>query len=58
MTLVPKFPLRGEIWLAHLPTDRAAKRRRPVVIVSLDTRNRHERANTVLVVPLTTSIRG
>jgi mRNA-degrading endonuclease toxin of MazEF toxin-antitoxin module len=27
-----------------------------VVIVSLDVRNRHERADTVLVVPLTTSI--
>jgi mRNA-degrading endonuclease toxin of MazEF toxin-antitoxin module len=27
-----------------------------VVIVSLDARNRHERADTVLVVPLTTSI--
>ena len=32
------------------------KGRRPVVIVSLDARNRHERADTVLVVPLTTSI--
>jgi mRNA-degrading endonuclease toxin of MazEF toxin-antitoxin module len=29
---------------------------RPVVIVSLDARNRHERADTVLAVPLTTSI--
>ena len=56
MPPVPKYPLRGEIWFAHLPTDPAAKGRRPVVIVSLDTRNRHERANTVLVVPLTTSI--
>lgn len=27
-----------------------------MVIVSLDARNRHERADTVLVVPLTTSI--
>jgi mRNA-degrading endonuclease toxin of MazEF toxin-antitoxin module len=27
-----------------------------VVIVSLDVRNRHERADTVLVVPLTTSV--
>jgi mRNA-degrading endonuclease toxin of MazEF toxin-antitoxin module len=32
------------------------KGRRPVVIVSLDARNRHERASTVLVAPLTTSI--
>ena len=56
MPPVPKFPLRGEIWFAHLPTDPAAKGRRPVVVVSGDTRNRHERASTVLVVPLTTSI--
>jgi len=27
-----------------------------VVVVSLDARNRHERADTVLVVPLTTSV--
>ena len=32
------------------------KGRRPVVVVSLDARNRHERADTVLVVPLTTSV--
>lgn len=32
------------------------KGRRPVVIVSLDVRNRHERADTVLVVPLTTTV--
>jgi mRNA-degrading endonuclease toxin of MazEF toxin-antitoxin module len=56
---VPSFkrpPLRGEIWFIRLATDLPAKRRRPVVIVSLDARNRHERADTVLVVPLTTSI--
>ena len=56
MPSVPKHPLRGEIWFAHLPTDPATKGRRPVVIVSLDARNRHEKSNTVLVVPLTTSI--
>ena len=49
-------PLRGEIWFVQLPTDPPGKRRRPVVIVSLDARNRHERADTVLVVPLTTSV--
>jgi mRNA interferase MazF len=49
-------PLRGEIWFAQLPVDPAEKGKRPVVIVSLDARNRHERAPTVLVVPLTTSI--
>lgn len=51
-----RMPLRGEIWFAQLPTDPPEKGRRPVIIVSLDARNRHERADTVLVVPLTTSI--
>src|SRR6202007_3181513 len=46
----------GEIWFVQLLADRPQKGRRPVVIVSLDARNRHERADTVLVVPLTTSI--
>ena len=49
-------PLRGEIWFVQLPTDPPTKGRRPVVIVSLDGRNRHEQADTVLVVPLTTSV--
>jgi mRNA interferase MazF len=52
----PRTALRGEIWFVQLPTDPPEKGRRPVVIVSLDARNRHERADTVLVVPLTTSI--
>jgi mRNA-degrading endonuclease toxin of MazEF toxin-antitoxin module len=43
-----KGPRRGEIWFVQ--------GRRPVIIVSLDARNRHERADTVLAVPLTTSI--
>jgi len=51
-----KPPLRGEIWFVQLPVDPAEKGRRPVAIVSLDARNRHERADTVLVVPLSTSI--
>ena len=51
-----KVPLRGEIWFVQLPVDPPEKGRRPVVIVSLDARNRHERADTVLVIPLTTSI--
>jgi mRNA interferase MazF len=51
-----RTPLRGEIWFVQLPVDPPEKGRRPVVIVSLDARNRHERADTVLVVPLTTSI--
>jgi mRNA-degrading endonuclease toxin of MazEF toxin-antitoxin module len=49
-------PLRGEIWYVKLATDPPDKAERPVVIVSLDARNRHERANTVLVAPLTGSI--
>jgi len=51
-----KVPRRGEIWFVQLPVDPPEKGHRPVVIVSLDARNRHERADTVLVVPLTTSI--
>jgi mRNA interferase MazF len=51
-----RTPLRGEIWFVQLHVDPPGKGRRPVVIVSLDARNRHERADTVLVVPLTTSI--
>ena len=51
-----RIPLRGEIWFIQLHTDPPEKGRRPVIIVSLDARNRHERADTVLVVPLITSI--
>jgi mRNA-degrading endonuclease toxin of MazEF toxin-antitoxin module len=40
----------------RLPSDPADKPPRPVVIVSLDARNSNPRANTVLVVPLATSI--
>ena len=56
MPSTPRTPLRGEIWFVQLSMDPPEKGRRPVVIVSLDVRNRHERADTVLVVPLTTSI--
>jgi mRNA interferase MazF len=51
-----KNPLRGQIWFVQLHVDPPDKGRRPIVIVSLDARNRHERADTVLAVPLTTSI--
>jgi len=50
------FPRRGEIWFVRLPTDPPGKGARPVVIVSTDDRNSHPRANTVLVVPLSTSV--
>src|SRR5438874_6786013 len=50
------FPRRGEIWFVKLPTDPTEKGPRPVVIVSVDERNAHPRADTVLVAPLTTSV--
>jgi mRNA-degrading endonuclease toxin of MazEF toxin-antitoxin module len=51
-----RYPLRGEIWWTQFPTDPPDKGRRPVIIVSADGRNSHPRSNTVLVVPLSTSI--
>jgi len=49
---VKRSALRGEIWSVQIPTDPPDKGRREVVVVSSDARNRHERATTVLVVPL------
>ena len=40
----------------HLPSDPPDKHPRPVVVVSPDARNLHPRAQTVLVVPFSTSI--
>lgn len=51
-----RMPLRGEIWYVKLPTDPPDKAARPVIIVSLDARNRHSGASTVLVAPLTGSV--
>ncbi len=51
-----RIPSRGEIWFIHLPTDPPGKGPRPVVIVSTDGRNRNPRAQTILVIPLTTSV--
>lgn len=51
-----RMPLRGEIWYVKLPTDPPEKAARPVIIVSLDARNRHPGASTVLVTPLTGSV--
>jgi len=51
-----RAPLRGEIWFAKFPADPPDKGRRPIVIVSVDARNRHERVNTVLAIPLATSL--
>lgn len=54
--MADRFPQRGEIWFTKIPTDLPDKGRRPVVIVSTNARNFHVRANTVLVVPLSTSV--
>lgn len=51
-----RYPRRGEIWWTRFPTDPPEKGRRPVIVVSTDGRNLHPRANTVLVIPLSTSI--
>jgi mRNA-degrading endonuclease toxin of MazEF toxin-antitoxin module len=51
-----RMPSRGEIWYVKLPTDPTEKAARPVIIVSLDARNRHPGASTVLVAPLTGSV--
>jgi mRNA-degrading endonuclease toxin of MazEF toxin-antitoxin module len=51
----PRSPLRGEIWWAHFATDTAGKNR-PAVIVSQNGRNQHPRADSVLAVPLSTSV--
>src|SRR5947208_14934401 len=47
-------PKRGEIWFVKFPSDPPEKNPRPVVIVSMDARNQHPRAETVLAVPLST----
>jgi mRNA-degrading endonuclease toxin of MazEF toxin-antitoxin module len=49
-------PQRGQIWYARFPGDPAGKNPRPALIVSLDSRNTHPRANTVLAVPLSTTL--
>ena len=56
MTSAVDSPARGQIWFVELHTDPPGKGRRPVIVVSMDERNRHPRANTVLIVPLTTTI--
>lgn len=56
MPAAQRFPQRGEIWWTNFHTDPPDKGRRPVIVVSPDARNRHERATTVLVIPLSTSI--
>jgi mRNA-degrading endonuclease toxin of MazEF toxin-antitoxin module len=50
-------PLRGEIWFVPFPSDPPGKDDRPVVIVSPNFRNQHPKADTVLAVPFSTTIR-
>jgi len=50
-----RSPKRGEIWWVHFATDEPGKNR-PAVIVSTDGRNSHPRADTVLAIPLSTSV--
>ena len=50
-------PQRGEIWFVKLDTDPPDKNPRPVVIISMDARNNHQRADTVLGVPLSTTLK-
>ncbi len=56
MTAVGRSPVRGEIWWTRFPTDPPDKGRRPVIIVSPNARNSHPRANTLLAIPLSTSV--
>jgi len=51
-----RWPRRGEIWFVKLYVDPPEKGHRPILIVSVDARNANDRADTVLAVPLTTSI--
>jgi mRNA-degrading endonuclease toxin of MazEF toxin-antitoxin module len=50
-----RSPQRGEIWWTHFSTDLLGKNR-PAVIVSQNGRNGHPRADSVLAIPLSTSI--
>jgi len=56
VTAVGRSPVRGEIWWTRFPTDPPDKGRRPVIIVSPNARNSHPRANTLLAIPLSTSV--
>ncbi len=49
-------PVRGQILFVSLPQDPTGKGARPVIVVSLDARNLHPRASSVLVIPLSTSV--
>jgi mRNA-degrading endonuclease toxin of MazEF toxin-antitoxin module len=55
MADLPK-PLRGEIWDVDFPSDPPGKGPRPVLIVSINSRNTHPKATSVLVVPFTMTL--
>ena len=54
-TQARRSPQRGEIWWTHFHTDTPGKNR-PAVIVSQNGRNNHPRADSVLAIPLSTSV--
>jgi mRNA-degrading endonuclease toxin of MazEF toxin-antitoxin module len=56
MNVALRRPSRGEIWFLQFPTDPSGKGRRPVIVVSIEARNRRDSADTVLVIPLSTSV--
>jgi mRNA-degrading endonuclease toxin of MazEF toxin-antitoxin module len=49
-------PSQGEIWAVKIPTDPPERGLRYVVVVSSDAQNHHPRAQTVMVVPLSTTL--
>ena len=53
----PLKPRPGEIWFVNIPPAPLKKNSRPIVTVPTDAKNRHERATTVLAVPLSTTLR-
>ena len=55
MATTHRFPLRGEIWWTNFHAD-SQEKGRPVIVVSPNARNQHERATSVLVIPLSTSV--
>lgn len=52
----PAFPKRGEIYLIKAIKSAGDTKKRPAIVVSIDVRNQYSR--TVLVVPLTSDLRG
>ena len=51
-----RLPSRGTIWFVKVQSDPPQKTERPVIVVSPDGRNCNPRAETVVVVPMSTSV--